>query len=74
MHMSISGISGLSGAAFVMPTRFSAAEAAPEQPQVAAAAKPAIPVTGEASVSLSPSVLAALLGQELKLFGSSFGA
>jgi hypothetical protein len=73
--MSISGISGLSGAVFAMPTRVSEGGAAPAQPQPATEpARPATAVTGEASVTLSPSVLAALLGQELKLFGSSFGA
>jgi len=74
--MSISGISGLSGAVYAMPTtRVGEGGTAPAQPQAAAeTAKPATAVTGEASVTLSPSVLAALLGQELKLFGSSFGA
>jgi hypothetical protein len=65
----------LSGAIFAAPTRFGEAGAAPEQPQAAAeSAKPSTAVTGDASAILSPSVLAALIGQELKLFGSSFGA
>jgi|tagenome__1003787_1003787.scaffolds.fasta_scaffold18609392_2 hypothetical protein len=73
--MSISGISGLSGAIFVTPARFGEAAAAPEQSQTAVESrKPSTAVTGDASATLSPSVLAALIGQELKLFGSSFGA
>jgi hypothetical protein len=73
--MSISGITGLSGVSFAMPARLSEAGTASEQPQTATdSVKSAAAVTGDASAPLSPSVLAALIGQELKLFGSSFGA
>jgi hypothetical protein len=73
--MSISGITGLSGVSFAVPARFSEADTTSEQPQIATdSVKPTTAVTGDASAPLSPSVLAALIGQDLKPFGSSFGA
>ena len=81
--MSISGITGLSGAVYPLPERSSvASQASVEsqasgQPQPAASASmPPAAVTGASGSGelLSPSVLAALLGQNLQLFGSSFGA
>jgi hypothetical protein len=74
--MSINGISGLSGAVFPPPERSSGSGHRPAQPGAELQdAKPSTAVAGGSgsAESLSPSVLAALLGQELKLTGSSSG-
>jgi hypothetical protein len=74
--VSINGISGLSGVVFPPPERSNGSGHVPNQTGAEMQqAEPSTAVAGGSGSAepLSPSVLAALLGQELKLTGSSSG-